>query len=429
MIHKDTSNIKVKIGLVFLLWLLLIGVSFGWNLHQARMARSQIAIETARAFFQQILLTRRWNARHGGIYVPITAQTQPNPYLKVADRDLRISDTLTLTKVNPAYMTRQLAELAKEENNIQFHITSRMPVRPENYADDWETIALLAFENGIKDIGEFIGTSDMQRYRYMAVLMTEKPCLQCHAEQGYQLGDVRGGISITLPYVMPLPWRSLTITHAGLAIVGGLLILIMGNLLKRSYNQLRQQAAFDALTSIPNRRYFIENLIEEFRRGRRERTPLSLVICDIDNFKSYNDNFGHQAGDGCLRTVAQTLSDNLQRGGDFCARYGGEEFVVVLPNTSINNAVQVAEKMREAVANLNMCHPASTFGIVTISMGVAMDDVRNPDHETLIRHADGALYRAKETGRNRVEAHYPTLTTVQPHQRPKSRHSKRHHHH
>jgi diguanylate cyclase (GGDEF)-like protein len=403
--ESPVANVKLllKPWLLLAVWATLVFASLGWNLHQAYSAQAEMSLRTARSFFEQIVLTRRWNAGHGSVYVPVTEDTQPNPYLEMDNRDLTFSDSLSLTAVNPAFMTRQLSEIARATNGVQFNVTSLNPIRPENQPLPWERVALEAFEQGRAEIGQFVRSEDRLLYRYMAPLITEKPCLKCHAEQGYKLGDVRGGISVILPDVPGVPSVPLILSHAVIGLVGCGLILFSTRLVQRSHDRLKQQAVLDTLTSIPNRRYFIENLVEEFRRGRRQRSPLSLIICDIDNFKSYNDTFGHQAGDRCLRAVAQALSDGLKRGGDFCARYGGEEFVVVLPDTPLANAVQVAESMREAVAGLGMRHPGSDSGIVTLSMGVATDDLTNPDHEALIKQADEALYRAKELGRNRVE--------------------------
>lgn len=409
MSHNDRLATKMRFllrpWLVVAVWVSLIGASLGWNLYQAYNARADLALRSARSFFEQVVLTRRWNAGHGGVYVPVTEQTQPNPYLKIDNRDIRVSEALTLTAVNPAFMTRQLAEIADEKTGVHFRITSLNPIRPANRAEPWERGALAQFEQGKTEIGEFFRQDGTLLYRYMAPLITEKPCLKCHEEQGYALGDVRGGISVTLPDVARVPTASLTLSHLAIGFIGGWLILFSTHRLEQTHRRLKQQAVLDTLTSIPNRRYFIEHLVVEFRRSRRERSPLSLILCDIDNFKSYNDRFGHQAGDRCLQTVAHTLSDALKRGGDFCARYGGEEFVLVLPNTPLADAVKMAEGMREAIVGLAMHHPAAPQGVVTVSMGVAADDPSNPDHEMLIKHADEALYRAKELGRNRVESH------------------------
>ncbi|MBK1718280.1 diguanylate cyclase [Thiocystis violacea] len=398
-------RIWLKLVLILVSWVLIVAGSLGWNLRQADRHRENLALETARSFFDLLVLTRHWNAQHGGVYAPITQDTQPNPYLKDPRREIPVTDDLTLTKINPAFMTRQLAELAAEGKGVQFRITSLKPIRPANHALPWEAEALRAFEDGAEEWGQLFKAGDQWGYRYMAPLITERPCLKCHEDQGYALGDVRGGISVVLPALLPVPVAALVGSHLSIALAGILVILVMGRLLARAYDRLRRQAVFDALTSIPNRRFFIEQLVHELRRGRRERMPLSLLICDIDYFKGYNDTFGHQAGDRCLCAVAELLRDSLHRGSDFCARYGGEEFVVVLPNTDLAGAVRIGEQIREAIAGLGIRHPASPHGVVTISIGVADDVAGEHDHEELIHRADEALYRAKELGRDRVEVH------------------------
>ncbi len=399
------ARLTYRLALIGGFWLLVVAASLAWNIHQAQQSRNSLARETARVFYEQLLLTRRWNAQHGGVYVPVTEDTQPNPYLEDPRRDIRVSEDLLLTKINPAFMTRQFSEMAQETYGVQFHITSLKPLRPANVPDAWETQALEQFEDaGLLEYGELIEDSDRLFYRYMGALITEPPCMPCHAKQGYQVGDVRGGVSVTLPTLAPLPIPGLIGSHLVVAISGLLVIVGLGWLLTRAYDELRHQAVMDALTSIPNRRYFVERLMLELHRSVREQMPLSLIILDIDYFKGYNDHYGHLAGDRCLCQVAKLLSENLRRATDFCARYGGEEFVVVLPNTTRVGAIEVAEQLRAALAALALEHHAAPLGKVTISAGVASNVSRDLDHETLIQRADQALYRAKEQGRNRIEA-------------------------
>ncbi|WP_043755442.1 diguanylate cyclase [Imhoffiella purpurea] len=394
-------HFNLRLLLAALLWCALVGLSFAWNLYQAHVQRQTLAIETARSFFEQILITRSWNARHEGVYARVTPDTQPNPYLKVPNRDLRCSEDLCLTLINPAFMTRQIAGIAQHRNGVQFHITSLKPIRPENEPTPWEAEALRQFEQGLAEKGEIFG----ERYRYMAPLYTENACLKCHKEQGYEKGDVRGGISVTLPHIARIPFVELTVSHLAIGLGGLLILLVMGHLLEVYHRQLREQANIDALTGVSNRRYFTGHLEQEWRRGRRGQQPLTLILCDIDHFKAYNDTFGHPAGDQCLRQVAQALQGKLGRGGDFCARYGGEEFALVLPNTSGSELQTFAEELRQIVISLNIPHPSNAGGVVTISLGVATDEGSCPGAETLIQHADRALYLAKQKGRNRVEIH------------------------
>ncbi len=175
---------------------------------------------------------------------------------------------------------------------------------------------------------------------------------------------------------------------------------------KQLEETLRQQSAIDGLTGIANRRTFDAGLAEEWARTRRQKQPLSLIMADIDHFKHYNDQYGHQAGDRCLQQVARCLRDSLHRAGDLAARYGGEEFAVILPGLGPDEARAVAEKLRQNVEALGLAHD-SPGGLdrVTVSLGVA--SVR-PDTDAtsadLVARADQALYRAKRDGRNRVVA-------------------------
>ncbi|MFZ2197033.1 MAG: diguanylate cyclase [Thermodesulfovibrionales bacterium] len=225
--------------------------------------------------------------------------------------------------------------------------------------------------------------------------------------QGYREGDIRGGISITLPFRQKIPLLTLVVGHLGIGLAGIIGILIFGAKLETYYEMLQRQSVIDVLTGIPNRRSFSETILREFRRARREHMPLSVIMCDIDRFKDYNDTYGHAAGDECLMKVAKAIEKTLSRAGDFCARYGGEEFVIILPNMHSNGALNVAEKIRKNVQALGIVHERSSpLKIVTLSLGVATMGKEGMimSDEDLIRHADEALYKAKESGRNRSEA-------------------------
>jgi two-component system chemotaxis family response regulator WspR len=167
--------------------------------------------------------------------------------------------------------------------------------------------------------------------------------------------------------------------------------------------QLQKLAALDGLTGIGNRRAFDDTLQREWQRGQRTKQPLSMLLCDVDQFKLYNDEFGHQAGDLCLKKVAAVLTGQLKRPADLAARYGGEEFAIVLPETDLTGALKLAEACRAHLAGLALEHPCTEAGVVTISIGVA-SLVPAPEHtaEQLVASADKALYAAKADGRNRV---------------------------
>ncbi len=177
-------------------------------------------------------------------------------------------------------------------------------------------------------------------------------------------------------------------------------------MLRQANATLVQLSTTDTLTGIANRRAYDSYLGSEWKKMLRNRQPLSLLVCDIDCFKNYNDHYGHKAGDSCLRRVAQLIRQEVARPGDFVARYGGEEFVVLLPNTAMAGACHLAEKIRLAVDESAIPHGHSaTADHITLSLGVAEAIPPLPTEmapETLFQAADAALYQAKDEGRNRV---------------------------
>jgi diguanylate cyclase (GGDEF)-like protein len=174
--------------------------------------------------------------------------------------------------------------------------------------------------------------------------------------------------------------------------------------LETANQRLKRLVAVDALTGIANRRHFDRALDREVRRARRDGQPLSLVFLDLDEFKRYNDTYGHGRGDAVLRQVAQTLDETFRRGGDLVARYGGEEFAVILPGLDARRASLYAERLRRRIWRLNITYGASPVADrVTISGGVATAAASAPTSpDDLLRSADDALYRAKCLGRNRI---------------------------
>jgi len=167
---------------------------------------------------------------------------------------------------------------------------------------------------------------------------------------------------------------------------------------------LTREATIDGLTQIANRRAFDQRLEKEWQRLARENLPMSLLLCDVDFFKRYNDRYGHPAGDDCLRAVAKAIESCIRRPADLAARYGGEEFAVILPNTEQDGATLVANSICQAVADLDILHDASYVkSRVSLSIGIsATRPKRKNNPRELIESADKALYLAKSEGRDRV---------------------------
>jgi diguanylate cyclase (GGDEF)-like protein len=174
--------------------------------------------------------------------------------------------------------------------------------------------------------------------------------------------------------------------------------------LKAQSDLLREMVFIDGLTGVANRRCFDERLDAEWRRAARSASPLALLMLDVDHFKRYNDRYGHQVGDECLRRVARALKACVLRPGDLVARYGGEEFACVLPGTDLDGAMTVATGIEQRVRGLEIEHAASDVAaVVTLSVGVAVGQPRSEDEPAaVLALADAELYRAKHGGRGRA---------------------------
>ena len=265
---------------------------------------------------------------------------------------------------------------------------------------------------------DVVGTSEQWRAFY-----TEKrPCLADLLAQGlyseiselYSRWDRFGlsdfGVSVENWCVLQNSGRD-----AYLAIDAGPIYDALGNLVavvetvrditaqKEAQNALEALAACDGLTGLANRRTFDAALTSEARRAARTGIPLSLLMMDIDHFKMFNDSYGHQHGDECLKRVAEAIGDVARRSGDVVARYGGEEFAVILPNTALAAAEVIADRIRRAVESLRIVHRSSaSSAVVTMSIGGATTVAQDIDAAALVSAADQALYGAKRSGRNRI---------------------------
>lgn len=276
---------------VLLAWTLLTVLFFAvdWKAHRNHVF--EIARNEARVAHAQDIVYREWNSRMGGVYVPVTEQTPPNPYLaSVPERDLTTPSGKQLTKINPAYMTRLVHEMLRSQNGIFSHITSLKPLRPENAPDAWETAALESFNRGQTEYSSIESFGDQPHIRLMRPLVTSASCLKCHAQQGYREGDIRGGISVTVPMepllasIGPERGREM-IFHGSIWLIGmiclsagGVAIVRKQRQLRRSQTELQQQLtlanhfAFEADKANQVKSEFLANMSHELR------TPMNSII-------------------------------------------------------------------------------------------------------------------------------------------------------
>lgn len=241
-IEAGAEQPGISFFLIMLFWTLLIVALAIWNYYQNHRAVLHEAQIAARYSFGKDLTFRRWATAHGGVYVPVTEETPPNPYLShVPERDIVTPSGRQLTLVNPAYMIRQVHGMTDELFGARGHITSLRPNRPENVADEWETVALQAFERGAVEWSNLAPVAGEAHLRLMRPLPAEAGCLKCHARQGYQVGDIIGGISVSIPWA---PYRqALQVSALGLAAGYGSIWLLGLLFIERSRRRLRSHLA------------------------------------------------------------------------------------------------------------------------------------------------------------------------------------------
>lgn len=366
----------------------------------------------ARTIVSAVALARRWNASHGGVYVEKRPGMESNPYLDGPDQ--LGADRTVFTPRNPALMTREMSELTERDGSFSYHLTSLSPLNPANAPDHFEAEALVRLERGEAEVSALEVRGETTVFRHMAPLRVEASCLGCHATQGYQAGQVRGGISVSFDVteaergVSRARWIAVgpfVFTAAALLLVLGGLVRALHRRLDEAEARIVEMAITDELTGLRNRRYIGQRLREELGRSQRHGRRCSCIILDIDHFKRVNDSHGHAAGDAVLRGVAAAAQGAL-RESDLLGRWGGEEFLAVLPETDLIGAQIIAERLRQGIEEMRVIHGGTVF-TATASLGVADalpgHDPEARDAEQLVARADEALYRAKAAGRNRIE--------------------------
>jgi signal transduction histidine kinase len=308
----------------------LTGLTLTWSLLRQEHETAQTVQILAQSAFEKDYVYRLWAAMHGGVYVPVTEQTLPNPYLAgVEERDIVTPSGQALTLINPAYMTRQVHEIGAERYGIRGHITSLNPIRPANAANPWETEALKAFEQGIAEVSSIETIDDEEYMRLMRPLITEQSCLKCHSEQGYKLGDLRGGISISVPMA---PLRAIARGHMITLTLGHSLLWLLGlggitlghrrlrkQILKRDQaqeNVSRSEEKFRALFSSMSEGVALHEVIYD-----KQGQPIDYRILDV--------NSAYESVTGLKREIAVGSKASMLYGAN------GTPYLEVFTNVAI----------------------------------------------------------------------------------------------
>ncbi|MCP4163305.1 MAG: DUF3365 domain-containing protein [Deltaproteobacteria bacterium] len=198
-IFKKILPIKYLALSIMIVWTFIASSLLVWNISTEKKGTLENAKIEARTLIRKDILYREWNSMHGGVYVPVIKDTVPNKYLNILERDVETTSGTKLTMINPSYMTRQVHEIENKRDGVKGHLTSLNPIRPENLPDAWEEKALKLFHKGKKEESSMEVIHNKVYLKLMATLIAEKRCLKCHAAQGYKEGDIRGGLSVSIP--------------------------------------------------------------------------------------------------------------------------------------------------------------------------------------------------------------------------------------
>lgn len=384
--------------------------------HHSRIERlsERILLQQARALFGELVLTRKWVNSHGGVYVKVRPDVAPNPFLTSqigVKATLTATDGSLYTLINPAIAVREISEISEKEGAFKLHVASLDPVSPvTRKPDNFERNALLSFEQGKEEMFVIEESEHGPHYRYMAPVKFDKKCNKCHAFQHLKQGDIRGGISISIPMaevrqqLIDNRYFSFYSAIAVLVVLFTILAMISSKFVQKlqaAQHELELSASTDGLTELFNRKTGYERLAEELSKYQRSSKPLSCLMLDVDHFKQINDRYGHLVGDQVLKQLAGILK-KFSREYDILCRYGGEEFLVILPETELVTALMIAERYREKIAETAIEVEHQEI-YLTASIGVTQAHTDGSEsRDSLIGRADAALYQAKEQGRDQI---------------------------
>lgn len=374
-----------------LIWILLVLFSFIWNVNQSWNSVLDQGYNEARMTYLKELSYRIWGAEHGGVYVPVTKATQPNPYLKVPHRDVVTTDGKNLTLINPAYMTRMVFTMSEKLNGVKGHITSLDFINPDNSPDDWERKSLIGFEKDLLEISEYQNIDGKPFVRFMRPMIIQKPCLKCHEDLGYKIGDIRGGISVSVPiasYIVGMKSYvvNLTLWHLLFLFIGsGTLIFAKKSAV--NYLKAKEQHA----TELGMLQNYLSNIIDSMpsiltgvdangRVTQWNKTAESVtgIDADIAKGKFFYEVFPHMASDmdkivESIYTRKVIVETNMPHSIDGETYYEDITIYPLISNGVEGAVIRIDDVTKEHELQKQLNHSRKMDAIGQLAGGVAHD--------------------------------------------------------
>ncbi len=419
--------IKRYLLLIGVIWSLACAATLVSHLRDDYQQAVKRAQTRATTMLERDILYRDWVASHGGVYAPVSAALPPNPHLEfLPDRDLETVDGRHLTLVNPSYMTRLAFEQDNRLGGTISKITSLKFLNPDNAPDPWERTALLQLAEGSEMVSEIVNTGSQSYVRVLRPFHVEAVCLKCHADQGYSLGDIRGGLSISIPFESFFSghWQHNVLTvalFASLWLVGLIGVCLLGRKLYaqtgKAIESERQRdhaemslnflSNFDRRTNLPNRFKFEAQLHELFTLLEDSGDLVAVIVLEIRNFKQIVDNFDYHVGDVLFKIMAERIA-NLLSPGDSVARFGEDRLLL---SQRCRHEQSFMQKLLPQL-NAELSKPVKFEGhdfFPVLCMGVAFYPTDAADARRLVQRALSAVTCPFENKQNGVKLYSQAL--------------------
>lgn len=425
------STVNRYIFILVAIWTVIFFASVGFVASKIQTNAKQQAFIRAKSIAERDVLYRQWVADFGGVYVQVTDEVQPNPHLSfVHNRDILTTEGEKLTLVSPAIMTRQIYELSNKNSEIINRLTSLDLMNPNNAPDSWESTALMELSRSGGENYSGLMSKDGVRYaRTIIPLKTDASCLECHFDKGYKVGDVRGGISVLIPFepFLKNEWsKSLyALALSSLLWFGGLMVIsFFSKKLKQQFvlmteserqrniaeSTLHYLAHFDKKTNLPNRALFDDRLIQSIAYAERMQTKVAVAVVQIDNFAQICDTFADSVEDVLMRMFAEIIGVSI-RPDDTVARFEKDSLLMLLPGIlAKENIARIVDKINTQLEEHLTIEGQEVF--INASFGVTLFPDDTDNSENLVRFAETAAERACSLERTNLQMYSTELNEM-----------------